>query len=109
MENAGVWPRSYATTRQGHEIAFGVNVLAHFVLCRELAAAAVLDATRVVVLTGDIYILGSACTPDFPWHGAIGGYWHNVHGRMQLAADDPALDSVAAAKLWETCEALGSV
>lgn len=186
VENAGVWPRSYATTRQGHEIAFGVNVLAHFVLRRELAAAGVLDATRVVVLTGDIYILASACTPDFRWHGAIGGmkaycrsklgnlwiaaelvkrspafevrvvhpgvvatnlggdagaaghwfkrrvmispeqgaqmplicatqaglenggYWHNVHGRMQLAADDPARDSVAAATLWKTCEALGS-
>ena len=21
---------------------------------------------------------------------ASGGYWHNVHGRMRLAADDPA-------------------
>ena len=187
VENAGIWPRSYARTRQGHEIAFGVNVLAHFVLRRELAAAAVLEATRVVVLTGDIYILASACTPDFRWSGAIGGmraycrsklgnlwmaaelvkrspafevrvvhpgvvatnlggdagavgnwfkrrfmilpeqgaqmplicatqprlesggYWHNVHGRMQLASDDPARDAAAAARLWETCEALGSV
>ena len=37
-----------------------------------------------------------------------GGYWHNVHGRMHLAADDPARDAAAAAKLWETCEALAS-
>ena len=28
-ENAGVWPQRYRRTRQGHEIAFGVNVLAH--------------------------------------------------------------------------------
>ncbi len=186
VENAGIWPRRYARTRQGHEIAFGVNVLAHFVLRKELAAAAVLEATRVVVLTGDIYILASACTPDFRWNGAIGGmraycrsklgnlwmaaelvkrspafevrvvhpgvvatnlggdagavgnwfkrrfmispeqgaqmplicatqpglesggYWHNVHGRMQLAPNDPACDGAAAARLWETCEALGS-
>jgi 5,6,7,8-tetrahydromethanopterin hydro-lyase len=170
VENAGIWPRIYATTRQGHEIAFGVNVLAHFVLRRDLAAAGVLDVTRVVMLTGDIYILASACTPDFRWNGALGGmraycrsklgnlwmaaellkrspafevrvvhpgvvatnlggdagavgnwfkrrfmispeqgaqmplicatqahlesggYWHNVHGRMQLAPDDPARD-----------------
>jgi len=187
VENAGIWPRSYTRTRQGHEIAFGVNVLAHFVLRRELAAAAALEATRVVVLTGDIYVLASACTPDFRWHGAIGGmkaycrsklgnlwiaaelvkrsaafevrvvhpgavatnlggdagavgnwfkrrflispergaqmplvcatqpdlesggYWHNVYGRMHLAPDDPARDGAAAARLWETCEALGSV
>jgi hypothetical protein len=35
-----------------------------------------------------------------------GGYWHNVHGRMRLAPQDPASDAAAAAKLWETCEAL---
>jgi hypothetical protein len=35
-----------------------------------------------------------------------GGYWHNVHGRMRLAPDDPARDTAAAARLWETCEAL---
>jgi len=59
VENAGIWPRSYATTLQGHEIAFGVDVLAHFVLRRELAAAGVLAGTRVVTLTGDIYILAA--------------------------------------------------
>ena len=42
-------------------------------------------------------------------HLESGGYWHNVHGRMQLAPDDPARDGAAAARLWETCEALGSV
>lgn len=186
VENAGIWPQRYAQTRQGHEIAFGVNVLAHFVLRGELGAAGALGATRVVMLTGDIYILASACTPDFRWSGRLGGmraycrsklgnlwiaaalierraglevrvvhpgvvatelggdvgalgalfkrqlfispelgaqmplicatqpdlenggYWHNVHGRMLLAADDPARDAASAARLWETCEALGS-
>jgi NAD(P)-dependent dehydrogenase (short-subunit alcohol dehydrogenase family) len=186
VENAGIWPRRYARTRQGHEIAFGVNVLAHFVLRRELAASSLLETARIVILTGDIYILASACTPDFRWRGAIGGmraycrsklgnlwmaaelvrrspalevrvvhpgvvatnlggdagalgnwlkrrfmilpeegaqmplicatqpglenggYWHNVHGRMQLALDDPARAGAAAERLWEICEGLGS-
>jgi len=90
VENAGVWPRSFATTRQGHEIAFGVNVLAHFVLQRELERAGVLDAPRVVVLTGDIYILDSACTPDFRWRGALGGmhaYCRSKLGNLWIAAE----------------------
>ncbi len=186
VENAGVWPQRYAETRQGHEIAFGVNVLAHFALRRALAAAGLLGAARVVMLTGDIYILQSACTPDYRWSGPLGGmlaycrsklgnlwigaelaqrspglevavvhpgvvatnlggeagalgnrfkqlimispelgaqtpllcatqpglesggYWHNAHGRMRLAASDPARDAAAAGKLWETCEALAA-
>jgi NAD(P)-dependent dehydrogenase (short-subunit alcohol dehydrogenase family) len=186
VENAGLWPQHYAQTRQALEIAFGVNVLAHFVLRRQLAATGVLRSGRVVMLTGDIYILASACTPDYRWSGRVGGmraycrsklgnlwigaelakrspslevavvhpgvvatnlggdagalgnrlkrrilispelgaqmplycatqpglesggYWHNVHGRMRLAANDPARDAVSAARLWETCEALSS-
>ena len=182
VENAGIWPQRYAETRQGFEIAFGVNVLAHFVLRRDLVAAGVLDRARVVVLTGDIYILASECTPDYRWSGRLGGmraycrsklgnlwiaaelvkrspalevtvvhpgvvatslggdvgaignrlrrlvmlspelgaqmplfcatqpglesggYWHNVHGRMRLAANDPARKEAAAARLWEACE-----
>ena len=186
VENAGVWPQRYAQTRQGHEIAFGVNLLAHFALRRELQRLGVLAAGRVVVLTGDIYILASQCTPDYRWSGPLGGmlaycrsklgnlwisaelarrspelevrtvhpgvvasnlggeagavaswikrqimispqlgaqmpllcatqpglesggYWHNVHGRMRLAPEDPASDAASAAKLWETCEALAA-
>jgi NAD(P)-dependent dehydrogenase (short-subunit alcohol dehydrogenase family) len=184
VENAGIWPRRYAQSRQGHELAFGVNVLAHFALREALRRAGLLHAARVVVLTGDIYILASACTPDFryrsAWGGMLaycrsklgnlwiagelarrapelevctvhpgvvatdlggdagaagnwlkrrimipaalgaqmplvcatqpglesGGYWHNVHGRMRLDPADPASDRAAAAKLWESCEAL---
>lgn len=183
VENAGVWPDRYAVTRQGYEIAFGVNVLAHFLLRQLLGEAGLLGRTRVVVLTGDIYILASTCTPDFRWRGRVGGmmaycrsklgnlwiaaqlgerldglevrvvhpgvvatnlggdvgalgrrlkgmffispelgaqmplicatqpglenggYWHNVHGRMRLAADDPARDAAAAARLWDGCTA----
>jgi NAD(P)-dependent dehydrogenase (short-subunit alcohol dehydrogenase family) len=90
VENAGVWPRHFAETRQGHEIAFGVNVLAHFVLRGELAAAGALQAARVVVLTGDIYILASDCTSNFRWSGSLGGmraYCRSKLGNLWIAAE----------------------
>jgi NAD(P)-dependent dehydrogenase (short-subunit alcohol dehydrogenase family) len=185
VENAGIWPQRYAETRQGFEIAFGVNVLAHFALREQLAAAGLLHTTRAVILTGDIYVLARACTPHHRWSGPLGGmqaycrsklgnlwigfelarrrpelavaiahpgvvatnlgggfgavadrikrlvmispeqgaqtplfcatqeiesggYWHNIHGRMRLADDDPARDGAAAAALWEQCEALAA-
>jgi hypothetical protein len=37
-----------------------------------------------------------------------GGYWHNAHGRMRLAPEDPARDTAAATRLWDACEALAS-
>ena len=161
-----------------------MNLLAHFVLRRELERRRRLDAARIVVLTGDIYILESDCTADYRWRGPVGGmraycrsklgnlwiaaelarrspeldvavvhpgvvatnlggemgalgrrfkqlfmispelgaqlplvcatqpglesggYWHNAHGRMRLAADDPARDTAAAARLWSVCEQL---
>jgi len=186
VENAGVWPGRYARTRQGYEIAFGVNVLAHFALRRSLEESGLLSRARVVILTGDIYVLESECTPDFTWRGRLGGmraycrsklgnlwmaeellrrspqlsvyvvhpgvvatnlggdagalgnrlkrllmidpelgaqmplvcstqpglvngaYYHNALGRMRLGEEDPARDGRAAARLWETCEALAT-
>jgi NAD(P)-dependent dehydrogenase (short-subunit alcohol dehydrogenase family) len=184
VENAGVWPQRYSETRQGFEIAFGVNVLAHFALRERLRAAGLLQSTRVVILTGDIYVLAATeCAPRQRWAGPLGGmraycrsklgnlwigfelarrmpalsvavvhpgvvatnlggdfggvgawlrrrimippelgaetplfcatqpvesgsYWHNVHGRMRLAADDPASDADGARRLFDTCTAL---
>jgi NAD(P)-dependent dehydrogenase (short-subunit alcohol dehydrogenase family) len=91
VENAGVWPARPRATKQGHEIAFGVNVLAHFELRRQLArAGALADAARVVMLTGDIYILESACTPDYRWSGRLGGmraYCRSKLGNLWIAAE----------------------
>jgi NAD(P)-dependent dehydrogenase (short-subunit alcohol dehydrogenase family) len=90
VENAGVWPQRYARTRQGHEIAFGVNLLAHFTLRRELQRLGALEAARVVVLTGDIYVLASACTPDFRWSGPLGGmqaYCRSKLGNLWIAGE----------------------
>jgi NAD(P)-dependent dehydrogenase (short-subunit alcohol dehydrogenase family) len=90
VENAGVWPSRPQTTRQGHEQAFGVNVLAHFVLRRQLQRAGLLRDARVVVLTGDIYILESACTPDYRWQGRGGGmraYCRSKLGNLWIAGE----------------------
>ncbi len=90
IENAGIWPSRPARTAQGHEIAFGVNVLAHFALRQQLLRTGVLRAARVVVLTGDIYILESACTPDYRWQGRLGGmraYCRSKLGNLWNAAE----------------------
>jgi NAD(P)-dependent dehydrogenase (short-subunit alcohol dehydrogenase family) len=90
VENAGVWPQRYTTTRQGHEIAFGVNVLAHFALRQALRARGLLREGRVVVVTGDIYVLARDCTPDFEWHGRLGGmraYCRSKLGNLWIASE----------------------
>jgi protochlorophyllide reductase len=90
VENAGVWPSRPALTREGHEQAFGVNVLAHFTLRRELLRAGLLRGARVVVLTGDIYVLASECTPDYRWQGRAGGmraYCRSKLGNLWIAAE----------------------
>jgi hypothetical protein len=66
-----------------------VNVLSHFVLGFELARHAVLEATRVVIVTGDIYITERECTPDFHWRGPRGGmraYSRSKLGNLWIAA-----------------------
>ena len=91
VENAGVWPRQYATTAQGHEIAFGTNVLGHFALRRALLQAGLLaDDARVVVVTGDIYALQDDCTPDYRWRGPPGGlnaYCRSKLGNLWIAGE----------------------
>jgi NAD(P)-dependent dehydrogenase (short-subunit alcohol dehydrogenase family) len=71
--NAGLWPRRHRVSAQGHEMAFATNVLGHFLLQRLLVGRAIGAGARVVVVTGDIYILASECTPDFEYGSAFGG------------------------------------
>ena len=91
VENAGVWAKHYAQTSEGHEITFGTNVLGHFALRQALLANDVLaPAARVVVLTGDIYILESACTPSFVWQkgpGARQAYCRSKLGNLWIASE----------------------
>jgi NAD(P)-dependent dehydrogenase (short-subunit alcohol dehydrogenase family) len=72
--NAGLWPQRYEKSPQGHELAFATNVLGHFALLRGLIAAhALTPDARVVVVTGDIYILASECTSDYAFSSPLGG------------------------------------
>lgn len=184
VENAAIWPSKFAQTKQQVEISFGTNVLGHFALRRGLLGSLLSDHARVIVLTGDIYVLADGCTPNFRWRGArgamqaycrsklgnfwiarelqkrhshlnvfivhpgvaatglgggyrgLGGrlkrrllispqdaaqtallcatqndlthgsYYHNVHGEAELNNIDPAMDDVAAARLWNICTGL---
>lgn len=74
IENAGVSPQRFENTAQGHEIAFGTNVLGHFALRAGLLRQALLSpSARVVIVTGDIYITESDCTSNFRYRGRLGG------------------------------------
>jgi NAD(P)-dependent dehydrogenase (short-subunit alcohol dehydrogenase family) len=91
VENAGIWPRRHETSVQGHEIAFATNVLGHFALAQRMIDRGLLaDDARVVVLTGDIYILAKECTSDFEYDGARGGqraYCRSKLGNLWLAKE----------------------
>jgi NAD(P)-dependent dehydrogenase (short-subunit alcohol dehydrogenase family) len=72
--NGGIWPSRHELSPQGHELAFATNVLGHFALLRSLVAArALVPDARVVVVTGDIYILASDCTSDYSFSSGLGG------------------------------------
>ena len=79
-----------ATGGIGLEIARGVNLLAHFVLRQELQRRGLLDTARVIVVTGDIYIIESDCTSDHRWNGGLGGmraYCRSKLGNIWIAAE----------------------
>jgi NAD(P)-dependent dehydrogenase (short-subunit alcohol dehydrogenase family) len=72
--NAGLWPQRHELSPQGYELAFATNVLGHFALLRALLASNTLRTdARVVIVTGDIYVMARECTPDFRFTGARGG------------------------------------
>ncbi len=89
--NAGLWPRRHEVSPQGHELAFATNVLGHFALLRRLIAARALAASaRVVVVTGDIYVLASDCTSDYAFRSPLGGvqaYCRSKLGNIWIARE----------------------
>ena len=103
VANAGLWPTRHALSAQGHEIAFATNVLGHHALIRGALQRGLLSgAARVVVLTGDIYILTSDCTSDYAYRGPLGGqlaYCRSKLGNLwnarELARRNPTLCVVA--------------
>jgi len=99
VANAGLWPTRPARSAQGHEIAFATNVLGHAALIRgALERGLLAEGCRVVVVTGDIYVLARECTPDFAPRGALGGmqaYCRSKLGNLwyarELARRHPSL------------------
>jgi retinol dehydrogenase-12 len=91
VANAGIWPKAYGASAQGHEAAFATNVLGHYLLIRRMFERELLRAdARVVILTGDIYILVDACTPDFRFEGSRGGqdaYCRSKLGNLWVVAE----------------------
>lgn len=90
VENAGVAEHHRTLTPQGHEVTFGTNVLGHFLLRRRLLERGVLPAARIVAVTGDIYVLQSDCTTDYPWKGTRGGlmaYCRSKLGNLWISAE----------------------
>ncbi len=88
--NAGLWPRRHGVSPQGHELAFATNVLGHFLLLRHLVGRQLAADARVVIVTGDIYILASDCTPDYRYRTPFGGmlaYCRSKLGNLWLARE----------------------
>lgn len=88
--NAAIWPSEYAESKQGYEIAFATNTLGPHLLVRGLIQQKLLTLTsRVIALTGDIYITvansaDETCTPDFKYGTPAGGAGHSAYCRSKL-------------------------
>ncbi|CAG0954820.1 hypothetical protein MYXO_00422 [Myxococcaceae bacterium] len=103
VANAGLWPTRFARSAQGHEIAFATNALGHHALIRGLQARDLLaSGARVVIVTGDIYVMARECTPDFAYRTALGGQLAYCRSKLanlwqmrELAARHPELCVVA--------------
>ena len=99
VANAGLWPTRHALSAQGYEIAFATNVLGHHALLRGLLQRGLLaEDARIVIVTGDIYIMSSDCSADYAYRGALGGqmaYCRSKLGNLwqvrELARQHPKL------------------
>ncbi len=90
VENAGVWPVKYEETKQNFEIAFGTNVLGHQVLRNLLTKNFLSKNPRIVITTGDIYILKKKATKDLTYSGYYGGmkaYCQSKLGNIWIAKE----------------------
>ena len=88
--NAGLWPQRHGLSPQGHELAFATNVLGHFLLIRHLVSRRLAPDAVVVIVTGDIYVLASDCTPDYAYRSPLGGmfaYCRSKLGNLWLARE----------------------
>jgi len=88
--NAGLWPRRHQLSPQGHELAFATNVLGHHLLLRHLIGLHLAVDARVVIVTGDIYVLAHECTSDYAYRTPVGGmlaYCRSKLGNLWMARE----------------------
>jgi retinol dehydrogenase-12 len=88
--NAGLWPRRHGLSPQGHELAFATNVLGHHLLLRHLIGRHLAADARVVVVTGDIYVLANDCTSNYAFRTRVGGmlaYCRSKLGNLWMARE----------------------
>jgi NAD(P)-dependent dehydrogenase (short-subunit alcohol dehydrogenase family) len=72
VANAGLLPHRHALSARGHEIAFATNVLGHHALIRvALDRDLLAKRARIVVVTGDIYVMASDCSADYAYRGML--------------------------------------
>lgn len=86
IENAGLWTRDHSISPQGFEITFATNTLGHYLLRSRLSSMNILELDcRIVVVTGDIYIIAKECTSTFTYKGDGQNGLLSLQARYQLA------------------------
>ena len=81
--NAGLVSKRTEISPSGYEKTFSVNVLGHHILYRLLMQKNMLvDNARLVVTSGDIYIMENECAADIPFDGTSSTYSRSKLGNL---------------------------
>lgn len=86
--NAGLVSKKAEITPSGHEKTFSVNVLGHHILYRLLIERNLLvKNARVVITTGDIYVMENECSADIPFDKTSKAYSRSKLGNLWQVAE----------------------
>ncbi|MEZ9601274.1 SDR family NAD(P)-dependent oxidoreductase [Vibrio sp. 10N.286.46.A8] len=81
--NAGLVSKKAEISPSGYEKTFSVNVLGHHILYRLLMQKKMLvDDARLVMTSGDIYIMENECSADIPFDGTSSTYSRSKLGNL---------------------------
>ena len=81
--NAVLLTKAGETSPSGYEKTFSVNVLGHHILYRLLMTRNLLaNKARIVITTGDIYVLENECSPDLPFDEPYRTYARSKLGNL---------------------------
>lgn len=86
--NAGLISNKAEIAAAGYEKTFSVNVLGHHLLYRLLIERKLLvDNARIVITSGDIYILENECSADIPFDTTSSAYSRSKLGNIWQARE----------------------